>query len=138
MQKVLKNVIWGCLFIVPFIALYISDGGSFDMLHFNSSGLFFPFISGKNLVFRSIVEIAFAAWLLLALSDAKYRIKKSPLVIAYGIFMLIILLADIFGVDTRTSLWSNFERMEGFVGHIHLFAYFIVLTSMVSTVEDWT
>ena len=137
MQKVLKNVVWGCLFIVPFIALYISDAGTFDFLHYGSSGLFFPFISGKNLVFRSIVEIAFVAWLLLALNDAKYRIKKSPLVIAYGIFMLIILMADIFGVDTRTSMWSNFERMEGFVGHIHLFAYFVILTSMVSTVEDW-
>ncbi len=138
MQKILKNVIWGCLFFIPFIALYISDAGSFDFLHYGSSGLFFPFISGKNIVFRVLVEVAFASWLLLALSDAKYRIKKSPLTIAYAIFMVVILLADIFGVDTRTSMWSNFERMEGFVGHIHLFAYFIVLTSMVTALDEWS
>jgi nucleoside-diphosphate-sugar epimerase len=34
-------------------------------------------------------------------------------------------------------MWSNFERMEGFVGHIHIFAYLLVLSSMFSTLKDW-
>ncbi len=126
---------WVCLIIVPFIALYVASGHSLDILNYGTSGFYFPFISGKNIVFRFLIEIAFFSWVVLALKDASYRIniRKSPLLVAYGIFMLILLAADIFGVDPFKSFWSNFERMEGFVGHIHLFAYFVVLTGMLRT-----
>ena len=137
MQKVLKNIVWGCLIIIPFLALYIASGDGLDIFHAGTSGLFFPFITGKNFAFRILVEIAFASWLLLAIKDAKYRPKKSLLLGAYAVFMFIILVADIFGVDPRNSFLSNFERMEGFVGHIHLFAYFVVLTSFLHTLTDW-
>lgn len=140
MQSIIKKIVLGCLLIVPFIALHVADGGFFDVLSIGGgSGLFFPFISGKNIIFRVLVEIAFAGWVVLALKDAAYRIdiKRTPLTIAYGAFMIILLAADIFGVDREKSLWSNFERMEGFVGHIHLFAYFFVLTAMIPTLKEW-
>lgn len=140
MQNFIKNVVLGCLFIIPFIVLHIADGGIFDVLSYGGgSGLFFPFISGKNLIFRILVEIAFAGWAVLALMDSKYRInlKKSPLTIAYAIFVTVLLIADMTGVDPVRSMWSNFERMEGFVGHIHLFAYFFVLSTMLPTLKDW-
>lgn len=140
MQNVIKKIVWVCLAIVPFIALHVADAGLIDVFSwFGDSGLFFPFISGKNLLFRFFVEIAFAGWAVLALYDSSYRIniKKSPIMIAYGLFIIVLLLADIFGVDREKSMWSNFERMEGFVGHIHFFAYFFVLTVMVRTLADW-
>ncbi len=140
MQNIIKKVVWGCLIIIPFIVLHIADGGRFDVLSwFTGTGMFFPFISGKNIIFRILVEIAFAGWAILALSDSSYRIniKKSPIMIAYGLFIVVLLLADLFGVDREKSMWSNFERMEGFVGHIHFFAYFFVLTVMVRTLSDW-
>ncbi len=140
MQSIIKKIVLGCLLIVPFIALHIADGGFFDVLSIGGgTGLFFPFISGKNIIFRVLVEVAFAGWVILALKDASYRIniKKTPLTIAYATFMVVLLLADLFGVDRERSLWSNFERMEGFVGHIHLFAYFFVLTAMIPTLKDW-
>ncbi len=101
--------------------------------------MFFPFISGKNIIFRILVEIAFAGWAVLALSNSSYRIniRKSPIMIAYGLFIIVLLLADLFGVDREKSMWSNFERMEGFVGHIHFFAYFFVLTVMIKSLEEW-
>ena len=140
MQSVIKKIVWVCLAIIPFIALHVADAGTFDVLGwFGNGGLFFPFISGKNLIFRFLVEIAFAGWAMLALYDSSYRIniKKSPIMNAYGLFMIVLLFADIFGVDTQKSMWSNFERMEGFVGHIHFFAYFFVLTVMIRTLADW-
>ncbi len=136
MQKVLKNIIWGCLVIIPFITLYVANGQGLDIFN-TGSGLFFPFIAGKNFAFRILVEIAFTSWVLLALRDPKYRPKKSLLFGAYAVFMFIILIADIFGVDQTASFLSNFERMEGFVAHIHLFAYFIVLISFLHTLPDW-
>ena len=141
MQSIIKKIVLACLFIIPFVAIHVADAGIFDVLSWGqgNSGLFFPFISGKNLIFRILVEIAFAGWVILAIRDTNYRInlKKSPLMIAYGLFMVVLLLADIFGVDRERSIWSNFERMEGFVGHIHLFAYFFVLTAILPTLKDW-
>lgn len=139
MQNFIKKIVWVSLLIIPFIALHVADSGVLDPIGWFGGGLFFPFISGKNLLFRFFVEIALAGWVVLALRDATFRVnlKKSPLTIAYAVFIFVLLLADIFGVDQSKSMWSNFERMEGFVGHIHLFAYFFVLTAMVSTLKDW-
>ena len=57
MQKLLKYIVYVCIALVPFLAYYIADGGTFDLLNIGSSGMFFPFISGKNLVFRALVEM---------------------------------------------------------------------------------
>lgn len=140
MQNILKKVVWACLIIIPFIALYVATGRGLDIFSLGNSGMYFPFISGKNFAFRILVEIAFAGWILLALKDPSYRIsfKKSPLLVAYSVFILVLFIADIFGVDVSKSLWSNFERMEGFVAHIHLYLYFVVLTGMLATVADWS
>jgi uncharacterized protein (DUF983 family) len=142
MQSSIKKIVWVCLLLTPFIALHVADGKAFDVMSWfmsGNQGLFFPFISGKNLLFRMLVEVAFAGWAVLALYDASYRvnIKKSPIMIAYTAFTIVLLLADLFGVDREKSMWSNFERMEGFVGHIHFFAYFFVLTVMVKTLNEW-
>lgn len=140
MQNIIKKVVWACLILIPFIVLHVADGGKFDVISwFTGSGMFFPFISGKNILFRILVEVALAGWAVLALSDSSYRIniRKSPIMIAYGLFIIVLLIADLFGVDREKSMWSNFERMEGFVGHIHFFAYFFVLTVMVRSLTEW-
>ena len=140
MQNIIKKVVWFCLAATPFLALHVADGSTLDVMSwFGGSGMFFPFISGKNLLFRMLVEIAFAGWAILACLDSSYRIniKKSPIMIAYSLFIVVLLIADIFGVDVQRSMWSNFERMEGFVGHIHFFAYFFVLTVMIRTLSEW-
>lgn len=133
MQSILKKVVWACLLIVPFVALYVASGNILDVINHGTSGFYFPFISGKNLAFRFLIEIAFFGWVVLALKDASYRlnIKKSPLLIAYSVFMVVLLAADMFGVDPYKSIWSNFERMEGFMGHIHFFLYFVTLSAML-------
>ncbi len=140
MQSIIKKIVWVCLGIIPFTALYVASGQGLDIFSLGQSGMYFPFISGKNFMFRILVEIALAGWILLALRDASYRIniKKSPLIIAYGLFITVLFFANIFGVDVQKSMWSNFERMEGFVGHAHLFIYFIVLSGMLASVRDWT
>lgn len=139
MQSILKKVVWACLLIIPFVALYVASGHVLDIPNLGTSGMYFPFISGKNLLFRLLVEIAFFGWIILALKDSSYRlnVKKSPLLIAYALFMVILFFADLFGIDTFRSFWSNFERMEGFFGHIHFFAYFVVLSAMLRNAQEY-
>lgn len=112
------------LFAAPFIPLFIAKG------------LFFPFITGKAFIFRIIVEIIFFAWLYLVIFYKEYRPHKNLLLIAVGLFILIVALATIFGVNPTRSFWSNFERMEGLVTYLHLFAYFLVLGNVFQK-KDW-
>ena len=124
MEKTLKNiVIWG-MFVLPFLPLLVT------------SSLFFPYISGKNFAFRMIMELVFFAWLSLAVMKEEYRPKWNWLLGVISIFTAVILLADIFSIYPYKSFWSNFERMEGFVTIAHLWAYFVVVTSMF-TKELW-
>ncbi len=125
MNKMLRTGILCGLFIVPFIVFFVS------------SSILFPFISGKNFLFRIIVEIIFALWAILALRDKDYLPKRSWVLYAYTAFFVLLGVADMFGENGYRSFWSNFERMEGFVAHIHFFLYFVVLSSTMHTEKLW-
>ena len=120
----LKWIIFAGLFIVPFIPFLVY------------SSFFFPFITSKAFTWRIIIEIVFAAWILLALLDANYRPKKSVILYAVFGFLVIIGLADFFGVAPVKSFWSNFERMEGYITLLHLGMFFLVISSVFKEV-DW-
>lgn len=123
-KQILRNIIFIGLFLIPFVPFLVS------------SSFFFPFITTKAFTWRIIIEIIFAAWILLAFLDADYRPKKS--IISYAIlgFLIIIGLADLFGVAPVKSFWSNFERMEGFVTLLHLGMFFTVISSVFNEI-DW-
>lgn len=123
-KDIYKGIIYAGLFAVPFIAFLVF------------SSLFFPYITSKAFVFRIIVEVVFAAWLVLAFIDPVYRPKKSPILYSLAAFLVVIGLADIVGVTFGKSFWSNFERMEGYVALLHLGAYFLVASSVFREV-DW-
>lgn len=125
LEKTLRWIALGGVFLLPFICLIVADN------------LFFPYITGKNFAFRIIVEISTAAWLSLALVSPKYRPRRSWILAAFSIFVLIVLIADLQGVNVFKSLWSNYERMDGWITLAHLLAYIVVATAMVSTEELW-
>ncbi|MCF7835536.1 MAG: O-antigen ligase family protein, partial [Candidatus Marinimicrobia bacterium] len=121
----IANGVKGALFLLPVLTLLVSDH------------LFFPFITTKNFFFRFSVEILFFFWVLLMVFDKKYRPRKSPVLLALAGTLFILFLATFFGENIYRSFWSNYERMEGLIGHIHLFAYFLILTSLLRTKKSW-
>ncbi len=123
--RFLYKIILASLFCSPFIALYIS------------SSLFFPYITGKGLLFRFLVEVAFSSWIILAIFDKRYRPKKSLILWSVVATFGAITLSTIFSEDFSNSFWSNFERMEGLITYLHLFAYFLVLVSVIRTEKLW-
>lgn len=102
-----------------------------------SNSLFFPYITGKAYFFRIVVEVIFFLWLILATVAPQYRPKRSWLSCALVGFMAVILIADINGVNWTASFWSNFERMEGYITLIHLFALFLITSSIMKTRGNW-
>jgi len=117
------------LYILPVLSLIVAGS------------LFFPFITGKNFFFRIMVEILFFLWVFVACFDKNYRPCKSPILIALAATLFFLILATFFGANPYHSFWSNFERMEGLISHIHLFLYFLILASVfnprVGGEKDW-
>lgn len=129
--KYLNWAALGLIALIPFIAFIIASGGSFLGMN-----LFFPFITGKNFTFRIIVELLVLVYILLALRDPAFRPKTSWLFWSVTAFVGWMAIATIFSVDPIKSFWSNFERMEGYITVIHLYALFVV-TGAVLTVNRW-
>ncbi len=124
-KTILRFGILAGVFAIPFIPFIISGS------------MFFPYITGKNFTFRIIVEIIFALWIVLALHDAAYRPRFTWLNVALLTFLIVIGIADAFGVNFFQSFWSNFERMEGYITLLHLAAYFLVASTVLATEKMW-
>ncbi len=123
--KLLRLVVLACVFAIPFVVLYVS------------SWAFFPYIVGKNLLFRILVEVAFGSWLTLLLLGGMPKPKMTPITLALSIFVVIVAIADLVGVAPLKSFWSNFERMEGFITLMHSYIYFIVAGSILNSGKLW-
>lgn len=102
-----------------------------------ASSMYFPFITGKNFLFRVVVEIIFAAWLILAAREPAARPRRNILLWSTFSLLVISVLATIFSVNPYHSFWSNFERMDGLITQIHLFLYFLVASSVLVTRVAW-
>lgn len=124
---------WGALsalFLALFVPFIVAVGGTWP-------NLFFPFITGKNFAFRILVEVAVLCYILLALKDPKYRPRPSMLCWTVLAFVGWMMVATFFSVDPVKSFWSNFERMEGYVGLLHLFMWFLVSGAILSADKLW-
>ncbi|HEY4510904.1 MAG TPA: O-antigen ligase family protein [Candidatus Paceibacterota bacterium] len=122
----LRPILLSGVFVLPFIFFLVSET------------LVFPFITGKSFAFRILVEILFGLYLIAALADPSLRPKRSWVLWSVCAFVLSALVATILSVDPIKSFWSNFERMEGYLGLLHLAAYFFIAGAVLSTEKLWT
>lgn len=102
-----------------------------------TTSMLFPFITGKNFIFRIIIEIIFALWLGLIVAWPQYRPKLTLLVKLSTAFIFIVFLADLLSPNPYRSFFSNYERMEGFMMTFHLWLYFLMLISVFKSLKDW-
>ena len=98
---------------------------------------FFPFVVGKALYSRVLIEIAFAVWIVLAVRNASYRPVLSRLMIAFAVYLVVSLIASLAGVSPQRSIWSTYERMQGVVDLAHWVAFALALTSVFRIRQDW-
>lgn len=125
-KTIARWVTIGALFLIPFLGLYISNS------------MYFPFITGKNFAFRMLVEIAFAGWLVLMACDKTYRPRFSWTLVWYKTLAVWMFIADaFFAVNAHKALWSNYERMDGWVTLAHLYIFMVVLASVLSAEKLW-
>lgn len=113
------------LFLIPFLALYVS------------SDMYFPFITGKNFAFRVLVEIALVGYIVLAIADRRYRPQFSWVLVAFALLVAWTFIADLISPNPHKAIWSNFERMDGWVTLVHVFALFLVAGPVLSVGNLW-
>ena len=125
---------WGALsalFLALFVPFILAAGS------WGVPNLFFPYITGKNFAFRILIELAFLCYILLALKEPKYRPRASLIMWAVLAFVAWMAVATALSVDPIKSFWSNFERMEGYIGLLHLFLWFVVAGAVLTAENLW-
>lgn len=121
-----------CLFIITWGTYLVLFA---PLLIYQNS--FFPFVAPKTIFFRLVVEIMAAAYILLLFSSRRWRPALTPINIAVGFFLAVLILTSITGINFSRSFWSTYERMTGLFTLFHLFAFFIVIGSVFKKKEDW-
>lgn len=99
--------------------------------------VFFPFVVGKAVYARSIIEITFVAWVALVLLHPRRRPARSRVMAAFAAWLLVSGLAAVFGVSPTRSLWSTYERMQGVFDLAHWFAFTLMAASTFRSAADW-
>lgn len=125
LSNVLRNVL-------PFVIMLAVIS---PFIMFNN--LFFPFITGKAIYFRTVAEVAVLIYIVLAALNKDVRPKMTPLMWGVSVFAVILSLATVFAADPLKAFWSNYERMEGLVLFLHLFAFFVVAGSTMKKKDGW-
>jgi O-antigen ligase len=98
----------------------------------------FPFIVPKILLFRSLVIMMFACYvLLLIMNPQKYKPRATPMTVAVMLFFLSFAISTFSGVDWYRSFWDNHERMLGLFTVLHYFLYYLVLSTVFPTWKEW-
>lgn len=119
-KKALYLIVMGGIFAIPFVALATH-----------------PYIAIKGFLFQILVELITAAWLALVITNTEYRPRRSILLAMSALYVLVMLAADLFGLDFYTSFWSSYERMGGLLTLIHVFLYITVASSMLTSEKSW-
>ena len=125
MERVLVYLVRGGVLLVMFMPLIVT------------TQTLFPFIVGKAVFSRSVIEITFALWVMLAFAFPSYRVRRSWVLIALAIWVAMSIIAGFAGVSLQRSVWSTYERMGGIFDQVHWFAFIIVAVSVTRTLTQW-
>lgn len=96
----------------------------------------YPFVVGKAVYSRTVIEVLFALWVVLALANPRYRPSRSWLLAWFGIGFACSVVAALIGVSVERSVWSNFERMQGVVDTTHWLALAVALAGVLRCRRD--
>ncbi|GIW65216.1 MAG: hypothetical protein KatS3mg093_195 [Candidatus Parcubacteria bacterium] len=117
MTKRLINYLTIIAFVIPFTLLIVD------------SGVLFPFITTKALLFRSLVSLSFVFIVWLYLINPGSFPKNNYLFLAIVLFLIANILSTVFSVTPYRSFWGNAERMEGLWSMFFYLGYlFLLLT----------
>lgn len=96
-----------------------------------------PFHFGKVILFRIIVEVMVALYVLLAWRDRRYLPKSHPITWAFLGFAGVFTLTTITSIAPNQSWMGSLERMGGLFTFWHYFIFYVIAVSVLRTREQW-
>jgi O-antigen ligase len=127
-------VLWEkVLLLIVKIAVYLSLLTPFIL--FNN--FYFPFVGVKSLYFMAFCQVAFFAWLILAISNKNYRPKLNSVLVTFVLFVATLAVSGLVGADFSQSFWSKFERMTGLLMWFHLLGFFLAVSCCFKRSSEW-
>ena len=96
-----------------------------------------PFHFGKVVVFRSLVEIMAVFYFILILRDRRWLPPRHILLTIFALFTFVFGVTTILSVNQYLAFWGSLERMGGWWSFLHYLVYFVILTGIFRTREDW-
>lgn len=128
-----KTLIKICLWALAFVPLVV------DL------NVFFPYVSGKNLLIESCLVLAgilfignyiYSKSFREEITEKFVRYIKNPLVVSIFSFFFIFVISTIFAVDKYVAFWGDLSRAEGLAGTMFFFAFFI-FSLLTFEKKDW-
>lgn len=96
-----------------------------------------PFHFGKVIVFRSLIEIMAVLYILLIWRYPDYRPRTNLIFWSFLLFTFAFSLTTITSIQPYQSFWGTLERMGGLWTFWHYFVFFVILTAILKTKEEW-
>ncbi|MEK7680961.1 MAG: hypothetical protein AAB348_02870, partial [Patescibacteria group bacterium] len=102
------------------------------------SSFIFPFIVPKILVFRSLVTLMMACYLILLIINwNEFKPRFSALNVVLALFLASFTASTFIGVDPYHSFWDNHERMLGLFTIFHYVAYYFICSAVLKDWSEW-
>ena len=102
-----------------------------------TSSTLFPYVVGKAIYARSLIEVIFACWVILALRNPSYRQFRSWVLWLFGMYLFVSLLTALFGVSFQRSFWGDYRRMGGVFDLAHWFAFAVVTFQLFTGIHPY-
>ncbi len=102
-----------------------------------SARFFFPAIVLKTVYVWALIEVLAVLYLWLITVAPAFRPRISPILLMATLYILVMGVATLTGVDPERSFWSIQERMGGLIGLLHIFVFFLMASSVFSRRRDW-
>ena len=135
LDRALLFLVRAAVFVVPLVALV--QTGEKDWLFGFLPASHFTYVAWRGFLFRIVVEVMVGLWLILAMRDARYRPRFSWLLISCVAFVALVGVADLLGVDPENSVFGDLERMEGWIGLLHLLGFMVVAGTVLDRAAMW-
>jgi O-antigen ligase len=98
---------------------------------------YYPFITGKQIYFNILLELLIWFWFYLILKYPETRPRRSWITWSILVWLGVMLVSAIFGVDFNLSFWGDTERMLGIFSLLHFFALYLIIITVFKSKTDW-
>lgn len=123
MNLIIKRLTLISVFLLPFI---IFTRG------------FYGAVFAKSIFIEGVALIIAILWLIGKLYKKENgTVPKNGVFLAFGLYILILIISCLNGVVPSLSFWSSFDQGTGVVFMLCLFIFSVVISSVFKTIEDW-